>query len=123
MEQQQERVTLCRQICLLYHEFLNIINRVLNNLHTKVGEDRIQTHDWVTAHIRVSVIQISNYTVNQVLNDRLHMYLWNQAQGSTPNELIWGLKVFSESIDSESDLIFDSTIDVGLLNDFPVKEQ
>lgn len=123
MEQQQERVTFRWQIGLLNHEFLNIVNRVLNNFHAKVGENRIQTHDWVATHIRVAVIQISNHTVNQVLNDWLHVDLGNQAQGSTPNEFIWRLEVFSESIDSESDLIFDSAVDVGLLDDLPVKEQ
>lgn len=72
VEQQNERIPLRAEVCLVYAELLDRVDEVLKQLDACGLVDVVQAHDRVSAHIEVPVLQVLRYGLHEVLEDALH---------------------------------------------------
>ena len=67
--------------------------------------------------------QVSCNTINKILHNSLNRYFADQAKCTSTNKLVRRFEVFPESINSQGNFVLDTTIDIGFLYDFPIKEK
>jgi hypothetical protein len=90
MKEEEKGISLGREISLIEEESLNLVDAVFDEFDSRVGEDGIETHDRVTAHVEVAMEQVLNHCVHQVLQDRLYVDFRDQTQSSPSDELVRG---------------------------------
>ena len=88
MEEQEESIPLGRQICLIDEQRLNLVNTVLNQVSACACEDRVDTHDSITAHVEVPVSQVLYDGLHQVLQDGLDRDLGHESKSAPSYELV-----------------------------------
>ena len=123
MEKQEEGISFSREISLINQNLFDLVNAILDQFSPCVLENGVDAHYGIAADIEMSVIQILDHSLHEILKDTFDANLWNQPEGAAPNVLIGRKEILSECIAGQCDLILDRAVEVDLLNHLPIEEQ
>ena len=72
VEKQEERVALGGHVALADEDVLDVLYAIFYDVQTKRIVDCEDAHDRITAHVAVPMLQVSNHSVDQVLDNLLN---------------------------------------------------